>query len=313
MRADRLISMILLLQTNGKMKAQTLAEALGVSRRTILRDIEALSLAGVPVYAEGGHGGGVALDENYRTTLTGLKENELYTLFISNNAALLNSIGLGEAAQNTQRKLSASLPLRHQSTLEQVRQRFYIDPVWWWHDAQPVPFWAELQQAVFENRCIQAVYNGRERLLEPYSLVAKANQWYLIAKREGELRIYRLSRFQQITLLDSPFPRPAEFDLPTYWHDHIQTFVETLVEYTCTLRIHHDDLHLIKWLMQGRYQIIEFDEVWFVVRLQLESRNLAKMLVFGLGTHTQVIEPAELQEEVLTTARLIVEKNAFSD
>src|SRR5262245_35457679 len=99
MRADRLLAIIMLLQTQGKMTTHALAEALGVSRRTILRDVKALSVAGVPVYAEGGHGGGIALDENYRTTLTGLKEDEVRTLFISGSTNLLRDVGLSEAAE----------------------------------------------------------------------------------------------------------------------------------------------------------------------------------------------------------------------
>jgi predicted DNA-binding transcriptional regulator YafY len=312
MRADRLLSMMMLLQTHGKMKAQTLAQKLGVSRRTILRDIEALSLAGIPIYAEGGHGGGISLDENYRTTLTGLKENELRTLFISSNNSLLNMIGLGEAAHSTHLKLSAALPSRHQSMLEQVRQRLYIDPIWWWHDTQPVAYWTQLQQAVFEDRRIHAVYGDNERILEPYGLVAKASQWYLIAQREGELRIYRISRFQSITLLDATFQRPPDFDLTTYWHQHIREFVETLVEYTCTLRIHDDALYFIKWLLPGRHQIIESDGAWHTIHFQLESRNLAQMLVFGLGTQVEVIDPPELDEDVFKSARAIVEKKRFN-
>src|SRR5262249_3765134 len=138
MRADRLLSIIMLLQARGKMTAQVLAEELNVSGRTILRDVEALSMAGVPVYAQGGHDGGIALDENYRTTLTGLTDAEVRTLFITSNTRLLHDIGLGEAAQSTQRKLSAALPIHRQSAVEQVRQRIYLDPVWWWHDQGPV-------------------------------------------------------------------------------------------------------------------------------------------------------------------------------
>src|SRR5215204_5255972 len=114
MRADRLLSIILLLQRQGKMTTQTLADELDVSRRTILRDLDALSAANVPVYTDGGHGGGVALDENYRTTLTGLAEAEIRALFIASSSGLLDQLGLGEAAERTQLKLFAALPEPHQ-------------------------------------------------------------------------------------------------------------------------------------------------------------------------------------------------------
>lgn len=313
MRADRLLSIIMLLQTRGKMTAHTLADKLEVSPRTILRDVDALSVAGVPIYAEGGHGGGIALDENYRTTLTGLTEAEVRALFVSGSASLLNDIGLGEAAQSTLRKLSAALPASHQPVVEQVRQRIYIDPVWWWHDSQPLPFWAELQQAVFEDRCIRAVYeryNGEvvEREVEPYSLVAKASHWYLIARRDGDLRTYRVSRFHSITLLDTHFRRQEDFDLATYWHEHLDEFVEALSEYTFTLRIHESRMNFVRWLTPGRCHIIEppDGEGWFTARLHYESVDLARMLVFGLGAQAVVLEPPELHEAVLKTAREIL-------
>jgi predicted DNA-binding transcriptional regulator YafY len=219
MRADRLLAMVMLLQSNVKMTAKALAEALEVSRRTILRDVDALSIAGIPLYTDSGHGGGIALDENYRLNLTGLKEPEVRSLFIASNAELLHDIGLGDAAQSTLLKLFAALPAPHQPSVNHIRQRILIDPVWWWHELQPLPFWDELQQAVYEDYRIQVHYenyNGEvvERLLEPYSLVAKASLWYLVAKRDSEIHTYRVSRFQQVTLLDSHFQRPSDFDLP---------------------------------------------------------------------------------------------------
>lgn len=312
MRADRLLAIMMLLQTQGKMTAQSLADKLEVSRRTILRDMEALSVAGVPVYAEGGHGGGFALDENYRTTLAGLQDKEIRTLFVGHNAQLLQEVGLGDAAERTMLKLRAVLPASHQPSVEHIRQRILIDPTWWWHDAQPLAFWEDLQQAVYEDCCIQAVYERRhgdvvERILEPYSLVAKSSVWYLIAQHEGELHTYRVSRFRQITRLDRSFRRREDFDLPTYWHEHQQHFIETLAEYRFTLRLHPERLNFLKWLVPGRYQPLEppAADGWIMVKFDLESADLAKMLVFGLGGQAIVIEPPELQEAILSTAREI--------
>ncbi|GAB4169556.1 MAG: hypothetical protein Fur005_30980 [Roseiflexaceae bacterium] len=239
MRADRLLAMMMLLQTRGKMTAQSLADILEVSRRTILRDIDALSAAGVPIYAEGGHGGGIVLDEHYRTTLAGMQENEVRTLFVSDNTVLLNEIGPGSAAASTQLKLRAVLPAAHQPSVDHMRQRVLIDPVWWWRDPQPQPWWDDLQHAVYEDRCIRVVYERHnneviERILEPYSLVAKSSVWYLIARHAGLLRTYRVIRFRQITLLDTHFHRQADFDLPTYWHEQLRQFGELTGKYRFT-------------------------------------------------------------------------------
>ena len=270
-------------------------------------------MAGVPIYADGGHGGGIALDENYRTTLTGLQEAEVRSLFVSTDTKLLGEIGLGEAAERTLLKLFAALPARYQPSVEHFRQRIHIDPMWWWSSAQPMPFWAELQQAVYEDRPIRAVYEHYdnqivERELEPYSLVNKSSFWYLLAKRDGELRTYRVSRFHSVVVLDTHFQRDADFDLESYWQTHLEEFRDNLSEYTFTLRVHPDRLSFVQWLLPGRCEILEAPEDgWIATRLHLESMELAKMLVFGLGTQGAVVEPAELQEAVLATAHEILE------
>jgi predicted DNA-binding transcriptional regulator YafY len=314
MRADRLLSIIMLLQARGRMTTGRLATELGVSRRTILRDIDALSLAGVPVYAEGGHGGGITLDENYRTTLTGLQDREVRALFVANHAQVLDEVGLGDAAKSTLLKLLAVLPASQQPSVEHIRQRLLIDSAWWWRDAQPPPFWDQLQQAVYDDRCIQAVYerpNGEtiERVLEPYSLIAKSSLWYLLAQYQGELHTYRVARFHRITLLDAHFQRRKDFDLTAYWQTHLQEFKETISDYGFTLRLHPDRLSFIRRLVPGRYQVDETPDAegWLTVRFDLESMDLAQMLVFGLGQQAVIVEPPELREAVLSGAREIID------
>ncbi len=228
MRADRLLSIILLLQTRGKMTAKTLAEELEVSRRTILRDITALSFSGVPVYSEGGHGGGIALVEEYRTTLTGLNKFEVQSLFVANNNDALRDVGLGDAGERLLLKLLAALPNTHHSTADHIRQRLMIDPTWWWHDASISPFWDDIQKAVYEDRLIEVEYENfdgkiTERLLAPYSLVCKSSVWYLLAERDKELRTYRVTRIHSVHLLDRSFSRRPDFDLPTYWRAQAQS------------------------------------------------------------------------------------------
>ena len=306
MRADRLLSMLLLLQTRGKTTAQTLADELDVSRRTILRDIDALSYAGIPIYAEGGHGGGISLDEHYRTNLTGLNETEIRALFISENMQLMNDIGLGDATRRLQQKLSAALPLAQQSIVDQVRQRIYLDPAWWWQNDISLPFWSDLQKAVFEDFQIQVVYENfsgetTERLLEPYSLVAKAAQWYLIARRDQVFRLYRVTRFRSVQIQSSHFDREEGFDLIQFWQSHLKEFRESLAEYNFTLRIHPDRLGFVQSLMSGHFQLIQTDPEngWKTLRFQVESMDLAKMLVFGLGNQTIIVDPPELSNDVI--------------
>jgi predicted DNA-binding transcriptional regulator YafY len=306
MRADRLLSIMMTLQARKKMTTWELAETLEVSRRTILRDIEALSSAGVPVYTEGGHGGGVMLDENYRTSLTGLKEPEVRALFLSQNTGLLEDLGMGEAARNMMPKLFASLPSLHQQAVDHLRQRIYLDPTWWVAEGRGSKgFLNEVLQALSEDRRIEVLYQHRDghqitRLLEPYSLIAKADLWYLIARREGEFRTYRMSRFQEIHLLEERFERVADFDPAAYWHENIGQFVDSLYQYTFTLRIHASRLDYIRWYTLGRFEITDpVDETgWFTARFETETIEPAKMLVFGLGCDAVIIEPQELGELV---------------
>jgi predicted DNA-binding transcriptional regulator YafY len=314
MRADRLLTLILLLQSRGKMTAKELADELGVSRRTILRDINALSFSGIPVYSEGGHGGGIALIEDYRTSLTGLKTSEVQTLFLTHDNHALRDVGLGDAAEHLLMKLLAALPKMHHSTADHIRQRLMIDPTWWWHDKATSPFWDELQRAVYEDLLIETKYenyngNIKARVLAPYSLICKSSLWYLLAERDQQLRTYRVTRFHSIRVLDQSFSRRPDFDLPAYWQEHIKNFEDTFGEYHCTLRIHPDRETFIKWLMPGRWKAVGRPDKdgWITISLTLDSDLLAKMLVFGLVGFVEVIEPPELREAVSEQARALLQ------
>jgi predicted DNA-binding transcriptional regulator YafY len=314
MRADRLLTLILLLQTRGKMTAKELAEELGVSRRTILRDINALSISGIPVYSARGHGGGIALIEEYRTSLTGLNKSEVQTLFLASNNHALHDLGLGDASENLLMKLLAALPKIHHSTADHIRQRLMIDPTWWWHDSATSPFWEELQRAVYEDRLIEATYENydgdiTERLLAPYSLICKSSLWYLLAERDQELRTYRVSRFHSVHVLDRSFARRPDFDLPAYWQEHVKNFEETFGTYRCTLRIHPQRETFVKWLMPGRWQLVnDVDEKgWITLSLVMDTDLLAKMLIFGLAGFVEVIHPPELKDSVAAQARAVVQ------
>lgn len=317
MRADRLLSIILLLQTRGKMTAKRLAEELEVSRRTILRDINALSFSGVPVYSEGGHGGGFSLAEEYRTTLTGLNTLEVQSLFVSNNNEALHDVGLGDAGERLVLKLLAALPKTHHSTADHIRQRLMIDPTWWWHDASISPFWEEIQRAVYEDRMIQVQYENfdgqvGERILAPYSLVCKSSVWYLLAERDRELRTYRVDRFHSVILLDESFIRRPDFDLPIYWRAHTQNLERYSSGYHCILRVHPDKIAFIKTLMPGRWEMVAEteDEDWKTISLSMDSDLQAKMLVFGLVGFVEVVEPGELKEAVVAQARELLRQLA---
>lgn len=313
MRADRLLSIMLILQAQGKTTTFALAETLEVSRRTILRDIEALSIAGVPVHAEAGHGGGVYLDEHYRVSLTGLKEAEVRALFVSTRPGPLQDIGLGQAAEATLLKLFAALPSLHRQEAERMQQRIHLDSAWWWQRGETLPYLETLKAAVFDDCRVQVRYergDGEvvERILEPYGLVAKASVWYIIARRDGELRTYRVSRFIAVETMQEHFERDPTFHLAQYWHTHSNAFVANMPFFAFTLRLTTTSLQFLKVYTSERYTIRETspDGAVLTVDVRLSSLEEARMLVLGLGTDVEIIEPDVLREAVLLQAQQIV-------
>jgi predicted DNA-binding transcriptional regulator YafY len=313
MRADRLLSIMLILQAQGKTTTSALADTLEVSRRTILRDIDALSIAGVPIHAEAGHGGGVYLDEHYRVSLTGLKETEVRALFVSTHPGPLHDVGLGRAAEATLLKLFAALPSLHRQEAERIRQRIHLDPAWWWHKGETLPHLETLKAAVLGDYSVHVRYergDGQvvERTLEPYGLVAKASVWYLIARREGELRTYRVSRLLAVEMLHAPFERDEAFDLAQYWHTHASEFVASMPDFALTLRLSAGSLQFLRLYASGRYAVRDtsFDGMHSVVDMRLSSLEEARMLVMGLGTDAEILAPDALREAVLEQARQLV-------
>lgn len=316
MRADRLVSIMMLLQAGGKMTTSTLASELEVSRRTILRDIDALSGAGIPIYSEGGHGGGVALDEHYRVSLTGLKEAEVRALFVAQDSQLLRDLGLGAEATQAFLKLSAALPSLHHQTAAHIRQRIHIDSAWWWwQGTQGSAFLEPLLKAVTEEKMIQVTYQRHDgsisgQRLQPYGLVAKGGIWYLVAAREDEFRSYRVSRFHEVRVLAESFARIADFEVAEYWQRQSARFLDTISLYSFTLRIHQSRMNFVRWHTPGTHDIVGLpDGEWLTVRFQLSNLESAAMVVFGLGNFAEVVEPAELRQEVRARAMALVEKH----
>jgi predicted DNA-binding transcriptional regulator YafY len=254
-RADRLIALTLLLQARGRVTADELAERLEVSARTIYRDLDALSAAGVPVYAERGKGGGVSLPDGYRLDLTALNRAEAGALLLSAVPGPLADLGVTDVLEGALRKLTAALPAASVQEAERARQRIHLDPAEWWQTREPVPHLRTLQEAVWLDRCVRLTYERRggaaaPRLVDPYGLVAKASVWYLVGadvsraapatetaparsratmavprtttgrshqNGSSAMRVYRVSRVRRAELTEQPSARPADFDLAAFW------------------------------------------------------------------------------------------------
>lgn len=311
MRADRLISLVLALQDQGKTTAAHLAQALGVSRRTILRDLDALSVSGVPLLAEGGPGGGIWLDPAYRTSLTGMKEAELRTLLVAGDARLLDDLGWGQTFRETQRKLRASVPRRFEPGVEHVRRRLLIDSRWWWHEAGE-PNLEALQAAVWEDRIIVGEYQTWEGgtkavCLEAYGLVAKAGLWYFVGRRDGEWRTYRVSRFAGVRVLEA-FRRDPQFDLSVWWPAYAAEFAGEMAGYRFSLGLPEEQVRFLRSIAPGRIEVIgPWDRAgWVRVEVGLDSSLYAELVVLGLGGQGVILDNPLLAQAVAQRCRKVL-------
>lgn len=309
MRADRLLSIMLLLQSRGKISSRELARTLEVSERTIIRDMEALSGSGVPVLAERGRNGGWMLAEGYRTALTGMKPNEIGSVLLTADPAIVAALGIQEDFSSAVRKLEAAAAKPEDSPLHFLNQRIHIDGAGWHPSGESYPFLTLLQEAVWENRKVSITYsNGevpKERLILPLGLVAKRGVWYVVADNGGNLRTYRVSRIVNAEITGELFTRPAGFELAHYWEESTASFKEALPRYQVTLLLRDSAL---KALQQERYaSILNIGQSpgadWLDVHAEFHTPESACKIILSLGQGALVTGPQELLDLVLSTLR----------
>ena len=312
MRASRLVSLLLLLQTRGHLTAPELAEELEVSVRTVYRDVEALSAAGVPVYAEAGRGGGFRLVEGYRTRLTGLSAKEAEALLLGGTPGPVGELGLGTVFAAAQAKLLAAMPKEVADRAFVVRQRFHLDSAGWFKSSRVPAHLGPVATAVWEGRRLEVVYRHYDsdeeakRVLDPLGLVLKAGVWYLVASRDGESRTYRISRIRSARVLDEESSRPPDFDLPTYWADSVSRFevgaprlaVTLLATSRAIAALHKHGCEPQPVERPGRGRVrttASFDDVDAAVRE-----------LMPLGGAVEVLDPPELRDRLREAADEIV-------
>ena len=320
MRADRLLSIMMLLQGRGRMTAGRLSEELEVSERTIYRDIDALSIAGIPVYGERGPEGGYALLDSYRTRLTGLTENEVRALFMLSIPAPFAELGVDDELRAAMRKLSAALPDRSRGAEAQVRQRVHVDSVWWAQGDDPVPHLRALHDAVWQDRVVRIRYRQPfgtpavlERAVDPYGLVVKAGLWYLVYARQGRLRVLRVSHLQDVELTPATFERDPELDLAAFWRAWCAEGERQRTDYRAVVRVAPE---LLQWLPHYFGERIRAamaeagppdGEGWIRLELGFESLPAARERILGFGRAMEVLEPRALRLSVADFARQVVQ------
>lgn len=318
MRASRLLSLLMLLQLRGRVSAQQLAAEFEVSERTIYRDIDELSAAGVPVYAERGRLGGFALRGGYRTRVTGLSPAEARALPLAGLGAAGRALGLGAETAAAQLKLLASLSPEAGADAQRVAARFHLDPVNWYAQAEELALLPVLAAAVWGDRRIRIEYDswrGRvTRELSPLGLVLKGGLWYLAARpvdgRRGsaELRSYRVSGIRSLETLDAAAQRPRGFDLARWWQRTSAEFESRLYSGRARVRLSRAGLQLLRDHQPAAARGIEAvpDADWFEATLPVEADAQAARALLRLGADVQVLAPASLRRAVQAEARRVL-------
>jgi predicted DNA-binding transcriptional regulator YafY len=317
MRADRLLSLLLLLQTHGRMTADNLAAELEVSARTVYRDIDALSAAGVPVYAERGPGGGCSLLESYRTTLTGLTEAQVRALFMLAIPAPLSQLGVGQELKVALLKLVSSLPPARRADEEWVRQRFHLDSNWWFQSEEAVPHLKAIHTAVCSDQRLVLSYRlpfgtRNDQLVDPYGLVAKAGVWYLVYSHLGNLLVQRVSKIIQLRVTNERYERPPGFDLAAFWKCWCEEYEAKRQAYRVTIRVSPEMLaqlpeHLGESAVGLAAEAGPADAAgWVSTSLCFDSFWSARDHILALGGAVQVVEPEALRRSVADLAEQIV-------
>ncbi|GGJ66343.1 helix-turn-helix transcriptional regulator [Virgibacillus salexigens] len=315
MRGDRLVSILLLLQSHGQMTAKELAEKLEVSERTIYRDMDALSGTGIPVLAERGKNGGWSLLEDYRTNLTGLKEFEIRALFVPQSTQLLDDLGFARTSEEARNKLIASLPSIYRENAKDVWNRIHVDMSTWFKRREKIMSFEVLKKAIWNEYKLKIEYqrmdgNTSERVVKPLGLVAKGSRWYFVASKENDdIRNYRASRILSAKPLEETFERPKDFNLAQYWELSTKAFIENLPHYEVRLEVLPSTLTWLKF--SGRLvQNMEVENItkddWVPVKLSFDTENEAKAYILGFADQIRVIEPKELQDKIIEMAESVV-------
>ncbi len=313
MKASRLLSILMLLQSHGRMTAGALAQAMEVSERTILRDVDQLSAAGVPLWGERGRQGGFQLREGWSTQLTGMTEPEANALLLAGLPGPATELGLGAAAASARLKMVASLPAPWREQAARVGERLHIDPVDWYRAQDTPHFLRDAADAVWRGRRISVSYESwrgvARRELDPLGLVLKAGAWYLAACEVGKdgVRTYRLASLRGLVVGARAVRRPRGFDLGRWWQESSARFESGLRQLQAQVRLSERGL---AWLANARTPFVAVpDGGRGDVLLAFESIEQGARQLLAFGAEVEVIEPAALRHEVLRQARALVARH----
>lgn len=327
MRSSRLLEMLLLLQARGTVTAAELAGRLEVSPRTIYRDAEALSAAGVPIYTERGRRGGISLLSGYRADLTGLTHDEARALFIrAATRDVQEDLGLGgEVLRSALAKMLRAVPVPFRDSAMAVSERILVDPVRWMpvSPAMPPGLLAALQEAVFADRRVRLCYQSmnsaepRWRTVDPYGLVYKSGAWYLVADFAGEARLYRVSRACAAEVDEAPVRRRDGLTLAGLWDELRRRVDEKPMPVRVVARVRRSRLDTVRGLCAPNLVAVSADEVpgggeWAEAELRFPAVMAARILL-SFGTDIEIVSPPEVREDLLAVAADVISRSRSTE
>lgn len=318
MRADRLISILMLLQTHERMTADELSKELDVSPRTIYRDITALNVAGVPVYTDRGPGGGIALLESYRTTLTGLNEDEARALFMLNIPEALVELGVDQKLKSALLKLAAALPPSQQGIGVSTQQRIYLDSTPWTPSEEPLHHLNAIQQAIWGENVVRLKFQGSfdsqlELEIFPMGLVAKGNIWYLVGKDGDHMRVIKVRDILEAHILEQRVGREENFDLVRFWQAWCKEYNDRRPAYWVRVKVAPGVITRLPLYFgeDVKTQVNETEPAdsrgWISMDVQFEHLFQAREKLLSLGNAVEVLEPDPLRLSVIDFAKQIVD------
>jgi predicted DNA-binding transcriptional regulator YafY len=318
MRASRLLGLLLTLQLRGRVSAQALADAFEVSARTIYRDVDALSAAGVPIYAETGRHGGIALLDGWRTKLTGLTPAEAAALPVAGLAAAARALGVSIEAASAQVKLFASLSPDASATAQSIARRFHIDPVPWYHRVEDVECLPELAGAVWRGVQVEIGYRSWrgdvQRRVDPLGLVQKGGLWYLVASVDAVARTYRVSNITDLRVCTTLSERPARFDLAAHWAAATRDFEARLMAHTATVRISTEGERILRAVLPAAAESVAKTRApdampgWSTAQIPFESPTFSARQLLQLGRELEVLTPESLRSALVCEAEAVLER-----
>ena len=304
MKADRLISILMLLQVHKQLTANDLAKRLEVSVRTIYRDIESLSSLGIPIFTERGTNGGIKLLGDYKTTLSGMNKDELYSLFVPTGDKVLDDLGIEKLKDSTMIKILGKSSTYQMNEIKNIQNYIFIDMYTWGENPIKVDtdILSILQEGIWNSKVLNIVYRKinetKDVILNPLGLVCKRGIWYLIGENNEIIKTYKVSNIESALLTDTLFNSPKYFNLEKHWKSSTSNFKSSIPKHTFTFKVNPSIVNHIKArkFISISNIVVENDNIYMDINFDSIFQGIE--FAFGYGKDIEIIYPIDARAEI---------------